>query len=243
MAAAQDTAPTYVNITISKTQARKGEPLSFTADTDGSNCSYTWSFGDSGTSTERVTTHVYTTVGTYTVSVTASNGLGNITANATVSISVPTIIRLKEGYVFKGDSNGVAREVPISILPSTWEENRLPVTSTTSGFFVWKPYPYEYIANATNGGVVYTPQSPSEGDKIKVIGAGVVWTLVPNTNSYTGAIIAIGSITCGSGYALTSASGYDCVELTCVFIDSNPVWVVSSLVGSLSKNTFAQSPI
>jgi len=47
---------------------------SASSDPDGDSLTYNWSFGDGDTSSEATTTHIYTTVGDYTVKLTVSDG-------------------------------------------------------------------------------------------------------------------------------------------------------------------------
>jgi len=59
--------------------------------TGGSNVVYNWSFGDGLTATGISVNHAYTTVGTYTAIVTASNTIGAVAANTTVVIQAAPI--------------------------------------------------------------------------------------------------------------------------------------------------------
>ena len=70
---------------------QEGTAVSFSAtgssDTDGDALTYAWEFGDGGTGTGLTTTHTYADDGTYTVSVTVSDGKGGSdTKSATVVI-------------------------------------------------------------------------------------------------------------------------------------------------------------
>ncbi|MFC1672119.1 Ig-like domain-containing protein, partial [Planctomycetota bacterium] len=56
-------------------------------DIDGDALSYSWTFGDGGTSDEQNPQHTYTGAGTYTAAVTASDGSGG-TASASLSITI-----------------------------------------------------------------------------------------------------------------------------------------------------------
>jgi PKD repeat protein len=71
--------------------------VQFTDQSTGIPTSWSWDFGDGGTSTEQNPVHVYTTAGTYTVSLTATNaygsGLEEKAALVTVSPSFGTIVR------------------------------------------------------------------------------------------------------------------------------------------------------
>lgn len=67
-----------------------GVPLTvqFTDTSTGSPTSWSWTFGDGGTSTAQNPSHTYTAVGTYAVSMTATNAQGSDTATKTGYITV-----------------------------------------------------------------------------------------------------------------------------------------------------------
>jgi hypothetical protein len=68
-----------------------GQTANFNATiTAGSNVSYTWTFGDSGSGVGQTASHVYTATGTYLVIVTASNSLGQVQAQEFIIIQVGT---------------------------------------------------------------------------------------------------------------------------------------------------------
>ena len=62
--------------------------VSFADISTGSPTSWSWTFGDGGTSTAQNPSHEYTSVGTYTVSLTATNAYGNDTETKTGYITV-----------------------------------------------------------------------------------------------------------------------------------------------------------
>ena len=53
--------------------------------------SYLWAFGDGTTSTEAEPTHTYATNGTYTITLTATNAIGNSTATQQIEVEIPEI--------------------------------------------------------------------------------------------------------------------------------------------------------
>jgi len=57
--------------------------------TTGSGVTYQWSFGDGTTGNGAMVSHTYTTVGMYTISVTATNSLGNQTSQTFISVESP----------------------------------------------------------------------------------------------------------------------------------------------------------
>ena len=65
------------------------EPVLFTDTSSQSPTSWSWNFGDTGTSTVQHPTHQYTALGTYTVSLTATNVNGSDTKTRPLLIEVP----------------------------------------------------------------------------------------------------------------------------------------------------------
>ena len=81
------TAPTAA-FTLSTSTPVTGQTVTFTDASTGSPTGWSWTFGDGGTSTAQSPTHAYSAVGSYTVSLTASNAAGPstpITHGVTVS--------------------------------------------------------------------------------------------------------------------------------------------------------------
>lgn len=56
--------------------------------TDGSNVSYSWNFGDGASGSGVNTSHIYEETGDFTVTVTASNGRGQVTDTVTASVVI-----------------------------------------------------------------------------------------------------------------------------------------------------------
>ncbi len=72
------------------TSANSGLTVNFT-NTSTNASTYSWNFGDGGNSTATNPSHTYTTDGTYTVVLTATNGCGTTTSSQTVVVtSLPT---------------------------------------------------------------------------------------------------------------------------------------------------------
>lgn len=89
-AAQQNQPPTVHAARTPAGDVTTGTAISFTADgadPDSDTLTYSWDFGDSGTSTDRNPTHTYTAAGTYSAKVTVDDGQGG-TATDTVSVTV-----------------------------------------------------------------------------------------------------------------------------------------------------------
>jgi PKD repeat protein len=68
---------------------RPGRTVFFTDESTGTPTSLEWNFGDGARSTEDWPSHVYTRVGTYTVTLTARNLSGQSTVTHTVRVASP----------------------------------------------------------------------------------------------------------------------------------------------------------
>ena len=84
----QTCAPPVADFTGAPTTVLAGTPVVFTDLSTGSPTSWSWTFGDNGTSTVQNPSHTYSTPGTYTVSLTARNACGPSTNTKTGYITV-----------------------------------------------------------------------------------------------------------------------------------------------------------
>ncbi|MFH1320459.1 MAG: PKD domain-containing protein [Bacteroidota bacterium] len=116
-----DTIPDTVNVTLNNTPYAYFDmdksftcaynPVNFEASGDGggsfdmSNNTYYWDFGDSTNSTLRDPSHVYTSAGVFTVSLTVTNGCGSETWEDYIIIDMPTVsfTGLSSGYCIDDD--------------------------------------------------------------------------------------------------------------------------------------------
>jgi PKD repeat protein len=78
------------NFSASPTSVAVGGTVTFTDLSTNSPTSWAWSFGDGSTSTMQNPTHIYSTAGTYTVTLTVTNSYGNDTMTRSNYISVGT---------------------------------------------------------------------------------------------------------------------------------------------------------
>ncbi|MDH4334612.1 MAG: PKD domain-containing protein [Chloroflexota bacterium] len=99
--------PTAPVANFSATPTSGVAPLSvqFTDTSSGAPTSWSWTFGDGGTSTLQNPSHTYSAAGSYTVTLTATNGVGSDgeTKVAYINVSAPSPISLTvSGYKVKG---------------------------------------------------------------------------------------------------------------------------------------------
>lgn len=84
------TAPPTAEFIVDKASGPAALTVQFTDRTRGTATSWLWDFGDGATSTEQHPAHTFTSEGTYTVSLTASNSGGATTASLLISATRPT---------------------------------------------------------------------------------------------------------------------------------------------------------
>lgn len=82
-----DVAPT-ADFTVSNTTPVLGDTITFTDLSTGEPTSWAWDFGDGGTSTSQNPTHVYAGLGTYEITLTATNAFGSDSETKTAYITV-----------------------------------------------------------------------------------------------------------------------------------------------------------
>ena len=80
--------PPVASFTPSLTTQTAGLPISFTDTSTNTPTSWAWDFGDGTSSTLQNPSHTWTTAGPYTVSLTATNGVGPSVPAATVGITI-----------------------------------------------------------------------------------------------------------------------------------------------------------
>jgi PKD repeat protein len=83
--------PPVAAFTVSPALPQTNVPVTFTDASTGSPTSWQWSFGDGGTSTLRNPTHTFAAVGSYTVTLTATNSGGSSPTTRTVTVSAAPV--------------------------------------------------------------------------------------------------------------------------------------------------------
>jgi uncharacterized protein (TIGR02145 family) len=91
------------NFTCSPTTATEGQILQFTDQSANHPITWSWDFGDGTTSAQQNPSKSYSTIGTYTVSLTASNGHGSetMTKDGYIIIKPASITDLRDGKVYQ----------------------------------------------------------------------------------------------------------------------------------------------
>jgi|GEM_PF-4671307 len=78
--------PPTAAFSYSPTNPKPGDTVTFTNTSTGSPTSWSWNFGDGGTSSQQNPSHVYTSNGNYTVSLTVANTAGSSSTSKSVSV-------------------------------------------------------------------------------------------------------------------------------------------------------------
>ncbi|HPB53828.1 MAG TPA: DUF5050 domain-containing protein [Saprospiraceae bacterium] len=95
------------SFTASQTTVFVGDEVVFT-NTSENATSYTWSFGDGTTSTDKSPKKAYTAVGEYTVNLTATGEGGTATASAKITVTKP-VSKKTLYYIELGDKNKISK--------------------------------------------------------------------------------------------------------------------------------------
>jgi len=91
--------PPVADFTASTTTGYVDQPIQFTDTSGNVPTSWSWDFGDGNASTEKYPSHTYTSVGTYTVSLTVANARGSDTETKTNYINVASNVLALPGQV------------------------------------------------------------------------------------------------------------------------------------------------
>ena len=87
-----------------------GEPVTFTDRSTGNPFQWTWNFGDGSTASGISASHIYSNGGTYTVSLTASNGASSATTTRTVTVRA-AVVPFRSLVSVTAQTNGVGGSV------------------------------------------------------------------------------------------------------------------------------------
>ncbi len=125
-----------------------GQTVQFTDTSKGSPSSWSWDFGDGGSSTGKDPAHTYTSAGTYTVRLTASKGSNSSSASRSVTVSSVNA----DVYYIDGSASGASDSNP-GTEASPWKTIAKANRSLTAGDTVYiKAGDYaDYIAPDYSG--------------------------------------------------------------------------------------------
>ena len=84
--------PAEANFSASEVRATSGSTIQFNDESSGDIDSWSWDFGDGGSSTEQNPAHTYNNAGTYTVSLTVSNAVSSDTREKKDYITITSFV-------------------------------------------------------------------------------------------------------------------------------------------------------
>ena len=208
-----------------------GESINFTDASSDNPTTWLWDFGDTETSTEQNPTHVYTTSGTYTVSLTATNGSGSnmivmtdvIAVNGLPSVSAGTNQTICEGDNSSISASGAANYTWDQGLGVGVSHNVSPTVNTI------------YTVTGTDGnGCENTSSITIDVNPLPSVSAGTNQTICEGDNSSisaSGAVtyswdqgLGVGvshnvSPTVNTIYTVTGTDGNGCENTSSITID------------------------
>ena len=84
--------PVKANFSVPETKVKLGSSIQFVDESSGDIDSWSWDFGDGGSSTEQNPAHTYNNAGTYTVSLTVSNAVSSDTREKKDYITITSFV-------------------------------------------------------------------------------------------------------------------------------------------------------
>ncbi len=113
---------TVVDFSTDHTIITEGDSINFTDNSAINPTSWLWDFGDGNTSTEQNPTHIYANTGTYTISLTASNGAFTKTETKTDYITVIEALTDYDGNTYQvvqiGNQLWMAEDLRVTHYPN-----------------------------------------------------------------------------------------------------------------------------
>jgi PKD repeat protein len=145
----------YVDVDFAANVTYGSAPLTvaFNDASANSPTSFTWDFGDGGSSTEENTVHKYTSVGIYTVIHTATNeyGTGSLTKQSYIQVYAAGYGGI-DGYVYDSSTSNVLSGATLTI--QNYSASAQYVTSTDGVYYFWPVYNGVYNLTAAKTGYV-----------------------------------------------------------------------------------------
>lgn len=182
----------------SSTNVSEGVAVVFTDTTVNEPESWSWDFGDGGTSTEQNPSHTYSKTGIYTVALTATNSAGSDTETKTSYMSVNEVISDYDGNTYKTVTIGSQHWMAENLKTKHYADGTsIPnVTDETA----WKGLTVE------NKAWCYYDNTTTNGDKYGALytWAAAVNSPTPSTGTVQGA--------CPNGWHIASESEWDKLE-------------------------------
>ena len=176
--------PISVSFSADYTTITEGETINFTDLSTNLPTNWTWNFGDGNLSNEQNPSHIYTTSGTSTVELTASNAINtsNLTKTDYITVNEPPMIFpniqkiLLEDFIGHTNGNCPSSNSEMALLINTYNSQLIPI-NIHFGYFsqTSADYPTDYTTNIGDAignefGVTLTPTGmvnrKGESDKL-----------------------------------------------------------------------------